>query len=191
MAKRNPAKSAHARRAREHLATARNYLQMGEGSAVGHEVLTLAHCEACAAMTEATSAKDEMTRARAAELAARIGRRFHRQVPRQNPLTGGLPPSHVSGMPGTQQMWRYKGREITVTPYPKMPESPWRADWVTDEGDDEHTFATDPQGALANARYNIDVTANEVKWPEAARRSRSVRGGSMRFSGCPSRSASS
>jgi hypothetical protein len=164
MAKRNPAKALHDRRAREHLATARNYLTLAEGSAMADEVLTLAHCEACSAMTEATNAKAEHLRTRAAELSSRIARRFHR--PGQNPLTAGLPPAHVHGMPGAQQVWRYKGREITVTPYPKMPDAPWMAEWTSDEGDEEQTFGTDPQAVLANARYRLDVDANEEKWPE-------------------------
>lgn len=163
MPRRNPGKAVHERRARAHLATAENYVQLARGSAVAESVLTLAHCEACSAATEAASAKNEMLRQRAGELASKIARRFHR--PEQNPLTGGAPPQFVQGMLGQDQVWTYKGREITVIRYPKMPDAPWQASWVTDEGDREESHGIDPGGALANARYNIDVTSNEAKWP--------------------------
>jgi hypothetical protein len=155
-----PSKQRHAKLAREQLDTARNYEQLAKGSAVSDDVLIMSHCEACAAMANAAQGDAKSVYDRAAEVAVRVGRKL-----RPNPLTTGSPPVHVQGLPGSSQVWRYKGRELLVERDPGMTTAPWKVTWITDEGDEESSYGVDAQAALANARYNIDVVANDKKWP--------------------------
>lgn len=81
-----------------------------------------------------------------------------------NPLLPGAPPAYVHGMPGGAQVWRYRGREISVQPGPTG--TWWEASW-TEGTDRESHHAVDAQDAVGRARFNIDLIELGGDWPEA------------------------
>lgn len=81
---------------------------------------------------------------------------------RKNPIDPKQAPPKAVYSYGGQSTWRYRGREIQVVRDPNWKPGQYGkfgASWPEpeDEGDEQAAFATDEQGALANARHQIDV----------------------------------
>lgn len=84
-----------------------------------------------------------------------------------NPLLPGPPPQYVMGGMGTPEIWHYRGIEIVVKPEPNSLLGPYRACWGP-PGAGRSVSGTDPQSALGNARFRIDVNELGPEWTRAA-----------------------
>lgn len=89
---------------------------------------------------------------------------------RDNPLLPGAPPRYLFGGMGTPQLWEYRGLQVEVAPIPPTPHEPkrrFKACFHDDEGVRRCGIAEDEQGALANARYHIDLDSMGQTWRDA------------------------
>lgn len=92
-----------------------------------------------------------------------------RRRSRRNPLSSGPPPQYVFGGMGTPQLWRYRGRDLEVTPVDFGAWQGFRATWVEplEEGDRIGATGHDVHDALANARLDIDLYELGDPWRDA------------------------